>query len=169
MYESISMEMPLIRNTEQASNRIFHLLHQNKIPFYVSWWLAARLYGVDRPLADIDIEVRDDDVHRIASLAHPYITYGPERYIDNEFDLLLMTLSYEGQDIDICWSDTQKIYEKTWARRVDLTRETWPLSYLEYFSHIIPVIPHERLVYYKSLIRRDVDLYDIAQLQTIFS
>jgi hypothetical protein len=57
-------------------------------------------------------------------LVQPYIVYGPEHYIDNEFDLLLMTLSYEGQEIDICGADTQKLYEKTRARRVDLSRET---------------------------------------------
>ena len=71
------------------------------IPYKIIGGFAARAYGANRELADIDIEVNDKDILVIFYEVKPYIVFGPGRYTDDSWDLELMTLQYEGQEIDI--------------------------------------------------------------------
>jgi hypothetical protein len=81
-----------MKNSEKAFKWIIDILEKNKIPFQVSGGLAARAYGSDRELADIDIEVSDDNVRDLVPEVKEYITFGPGFYKDDNWDLLLMTL-----------------------------------------------------------------------------
>ena len=91
-----------IKNTENAFHWILDLLERQNVAYKIVGGFAARVHGVDRELADIDIEVDDEEVARIASRVKPYIIFGPGRYRDENWDLELATLVYEGQEIDIC-------------------------------------------------------------------
>ena len=81
-----------MKNTENAFRWIF---------YKISGGLAAQLHGAKRELADIDIEVSDADVGKVAQDVKPFIIFGPTRYIDENWNLELMTLSDQAISFDV--------------------------------------------------------------------
>lgn len=154
----------MVRKTKEAFEWIVGLLRKHKIPFQISGGFAARIYGSNRPLADIDIEIPDNKIFEIQNDVKKFIIYGPKRYKDKEFDLLLMTLKCRGQEVDICGIASQKLYIKKtgkWTKeRIDLSKATRKKVY----NHIIPIIPLTDLIYYKKKISREVDIKDVEAL-----
>jgi len=159
-----AQQITLNRNTKGAFKWIVGLLQKNNIPFQLSGGFAARLYGSGRPLYDIDIEVQDQYFDTLFPLVKDKIIYGPERYKDNTFDLLLMTLKYGGQKIDISGCETDKLYNsetKQWepcGTKIDDVVEK------EVYGIKVPVIKWQDLVVYKRKIRRQVDLEDVEAI-----
>ncbi len=110
----------------QALQWITEILQQQSIPFQITGGLAVKIYGGKRLVRDIDIEIPDSCFDKLTPLVQDYIIYGPERYQDAYFDLLLMKLNYKGQEIDISGADSPKLFNKTTKQwkdcRVDLSR-----------------------------------------------
>lgn len=150
-----------MRKTKEAFIWIISILRKHKIPFHITGGFAANIYGSTRALADIDIEISNENIHAIQSEVKQYIIYGPQRYKDDEFDLLLMTLKYKNQEIDICGICDQKLFDKQlkkWTEeKIDISKSTKKKVY----NFIVPVIPIEDLIRYKKKIARDVDVADV--------
>jgi len=126
-----------------------------RVEYQFTGGLAAYLYGSKREIYDIDIEVRDSVVWFLSNECKDYVIYGPERYVDEHFDLLLMTLDYGGQLIDVCGIDSMSIRGE--IQEIDLG------SFVEVDGY--RVVRLEDLVYYKKLLGREVDLIDIGFLE----
>ena len=158
----------MVKNTTQALKWIITILRKHKIKFYISGGFAAKAYGSNRELADIDIEVHDASVFVIQKEVSKYIIYGPKRYIDKEFDLLLMTLKYRGQEIDICGIDSQKLYDKKLKKwyldDIDLSKAVKKKVY----GLRVPLMPLDKLIAYKKKISREVDIYDVNALTKLY-
>lgn len=159
----------MLRNTEGAFKWIVDLLQENKIPFQLSGGFAARLYGANRSLYDIDIEIQDQYFDKLFPLVKDYVVYGPQRYVDDTFDVLLMTLKYEGQEIDISGCESDKLYNhntKQWescGTKIDDAVEK------KVYGLKVPVIKWQDLVEYKKKIRRLTDLEDVEAITKRFS
>src|SRR5678815_3654346 len=69
--------------------------------YHVTGGFAAHLYGARRPVNDIDIDLPRAAIDRLAPDVAEYITFGPARYRDSTWDIYLLTLRYNGQDIDL--------------------------------------------------------------------
>lgn len=157
------------KNTKIAFKWIVGLLIQNDIPFQISGGFSARLYGSDRPLFDIDIDVRGRDFGKLLPFVKEYILYGPGRYRDKSFDLELLTLEYQGQRIDLGASEDSKIYNvktQQWQKcetHFDLFKE------IEIYGLKVPVITWQELIEYKEIIGRPTDLEDITAIKKKFS
>lgn len=152
------------KNTEKAFKWIVGLLQENKIPFQLSGGFAARLYGSDRPLYDIDIEAPDRYFDKLHPLVKDYVIYGPQRYIDDTFDLLLMTLKYEGQEIDISGCETDKLYNRDTKQWESCGTKINDVVEKEVYDLKVPVIKWQDLVAYKKKIRRPTDLEDVEAI-----
>jgi len=154
----------IMRKTKEAFTWIVGLLRKHKIPFHISGGFAANIYGSNRSLADIDIEIPDEKIFKIQDDVKKFIIYGPKRYKDKEFDLLLMTLKYKNQEIDICGINSQKLFNKKTMKwdieRIDLSKATKKKVY----NLIVPIITLKDLLSYKKKISRDVDIQDINAL-----
>lgn len=153
-----------MKNTENAFKWIIDLLKTNDIPFQISGGFAARLYGANRPLFDIDIDIPDDYFEKLIPSVKDYIVYGPERSQDEAWDLLLMTLEYENQRIDISGGDTIKLFnvdKKQWELCASNLKDTIEL---EVYGEMVPVIKKQALIDYKNIIKRPTDLEDIKML-----
>ena len=157
-----------MKNTEKAFHRIIGLLEQRGIAYKISGGLAARLHGARRELADIDIEVSDADVGKIAEDVKPFIIFGPARYVDESWDLWLMTLEYEGQEIDIAGTDA-KIFNQKAQCWENCPGDLQTIEIKEAFGRKVPVESLKSLIAYKAILSRDVDLDDIQQLKEIKS
>lgn len=155
-----------MKETEKAFLWVTDILDQKGIRYRISGGLAARAYGVDRELADIDIEVADKDTPFIIDNIKPYIIFGPARYKDENWDLNLVTLRYLGQEIDIA-SDNAKIFNKKTKLWEKCSSELSDFDIRPVFGKKVPVEPMESLILYKTNLARDVDLEDVRQLKII--
>jgi hypothetical protein len=154
------------RDTEAAFNWIVDLLERHRIPFQISGGLAARIYGSDRPLADIDIGIPDSSFSVLLPEVEHYLIYGPKRYVDQEWDLNLMTLKYKNQKIDIAGRDAIQFFDKKSSSWVAGHKDLTVYEMREVYGRTVPVIPKNALIAYKKKLDRDVDLLDIQALES---
>lgn len=157
-----------MKNTEKAFIWIINILEKNNIQYKISGGFAARVYGVDRELADIDIDVLDSDISIIAEQTKDYIIYGPERYKNEDWDLELLTLEYEGQEIDIAGMGA-KIFNHQTNNWYVLSGNFDNVSVVEVFGKRVNVLNIDALIEYKTKLAREVDLEDVRQLKLIHS
>ncbi|MDP3696632.1 MAG: hypothetical protein Q8R55_01210, partial [Candidatus Taylorbacteria bacterium] len=90
-----------MRHTEVALKWIVDILRDLKIPFEIDGGLAAEAYGSKRELADIDINVLQEDFYKIVPQVKEYLKFGPGWYKDEHWRLYMITIKYAGQNIDI--------------------------------------------------------------------
>ena len=152
-----------MKNTEAAFHWIIDILERRGIIYKISGGLAARAYGSKRELADIDIEVADTDIVKIIDDVKPFIIFGPGRYQDENWDLELMTLEYEDQEIDIAGAGA-KIFNQETKQWESLASDLENTMMEKIFDRIVPIETKESLLAYKARLKREVDLEDIKQL-----
>lgn len=155
-----------MKNTKKAFLWITNILDQKEITYKISGGLAARLYGVNRDLADIDIEIADQDILSIIEDVKPYIVFGPARYKDLNWDLELMTLLYEEQEIDIAGINS-KIFNQATGKWEKYPGNLNDVTIIEIYGKKVPVESIKSLITYKSKLAREVDLEDIKQLKEL--
>ena len=104
-------DLTIQKNTKAAFSWIIDILKKFNIPFQITGGLAAIAHGADRPLADIDIDIPEEYFPLVKSEVKDFIQYGPAQFKDETWDLMLMTLNYKGQLIDLSGTHI-KIYNK---------------------------------------------------------
>ena len=154
-----------MHRAKQALIWITYILKNHHIPFQITGGLAAIAYGANRPLEDIDIDIPDNQFDIIMSDVKSYIIFGPQRFKSGKWDLMLMTLNYHGQEIDLSGSDSTKIYNETTNEWILLNEDLLKARQKNVLDLDLPVIPLMNLVYYKKILAREVDLVDIHQIE----
>lgn len=141
------------------------ILREERIPYQVVGGLAARAYGAMRPMLDIDIYLSESGLPKLLPRVEAYIIRPPARYISDLFDVNFLVLDFEGQEIELCMAEGAKIFDSKnnrWvANKIDFNDSTE----LSIEGVIVSVIPLVRLIQYKNILGRDVDLQDIEEIQ----
>ncbi len=75
------------RDTEAAFRWIVGLFKKHQIPFQIAGGFAARAYGVQRELHDIDFDIPEADFEKILPEVRPYIIHGPTQYKDDHDEI----------------------------------------------------------------------------------
>ena len=121
------------------------------------------MYGSQRPLNDIDIDMREQHLRTILPEILPYITDPLARYNhDGKWDGEFITLNYRGQVIDLGGIDTLRISNKD--------RTAWIPYQATYFDTLdmmvegvqVKVLHPRKLVEYKKELDGNHQLVDIA-------
>lgn len=144
---------------------ITDILKKYQIPFQITGGLAPIVYGANRPLADIDIDIPDDQFHHIINDVKPYIIFGPARFKSEKWDLMLMTLNYQGQEIDLSGADSAYVLNAQIGAWIKLNENLTTAPVKKVFDLDFPIIPIKNLIYYKKILAREVDLIDINQIE----
>lgn len=153
----------MVRHTEKAFKWIIGLLQARKIPFVVSGGLAAKGYGAERSLADIDLNIPEE---RFGEIYYDYIKYafwGPDTYKDENWDIFLVSLEYEGQEIDLC-ATRYKIFDRRLGKWVLKERNLDLFNKVEFYGLHIPVITKSSLFEEKLQLGRKADKEDVLEL-----
>ena len=139
-------------------------LHQQHIPYLITGGLASIAYGSKRPLADIDMYVPAEHYAAVLDFGIDYISQPSARYRDENWDLELAELNYEGQLIEICRADNIRMFNQLtslWEiQTVDFHRH----SQMKLMGADVTVMTADDLITYKQKLRRPVDMEDIAAI-----
>ncbi len=157
-----------MRCTKSAFLWVVNILVEKMIPFQIEGGFASRLYGSTRELSDIDISIPENRFDELMPYLKDYIIYGPSQYIDNEWNLKLMTLTYKGQDIDIAGAYENKKYDKHNKKWVNIPSDFSKSVYMDVYGLKVPIISKEELIAYKKIIARDVDVIDVEFLSKLY-
>lgn len=152
------------KNSIVAFQWIVTLLQKYHIPFQITGGLAAQAYGSKRELADIDIDLPEDRLADLLPEVKDFATFGPAQFQDEHWDLQLLTLEYQGQEIDLGGAYQTKIFcakKKEWVPcPSDFSKSIQKIV----FGFKVPIISKEELIQYKTMLGRDVDKVDLAAL-----
>lgn len=154
-------------NTQNAFRWICELLRQHDIPFQITGGLAAQAYGASRPLVDIDLDIPNAFFPKLRDEVRPYIVVEPTYYQDESWELMLMTLKYEDQLIDISGATEVRIYNQQTKQWENLTTDFSHAEIKPIFDIVVPVIAKAELIYYKKALARPVDIIDLAQIERL--
>ena len=141
------------------------LLQREQIPYQISGGLAAKLYGSPRDVNDIDIDIPDEALPRVAALAQPFIIYGPAHYTDERWDLQMMTLNYYGQDIDVCGCHHTRICDATTSIWTDWPTDLAQTECVAVGDLQLCIIPKRMLASYKKMLVGAHQQVDIAAVE----
>lgn len=142
---------------------IVETLKGNEVSFQVSGGLAAIVYGSNRPLNDIDIDVSRKDIKKVENLFKRYLIE-PFFHLQNEnFDIWIMTFEINGVRVDVTQAEESYFINKKGQKiRMDAHPKNAKIIYIKGIE--IPVEDKKDLIAYKKVIGREVDLIDIEQI-----
>lgn len=144
---------------------ITQLLESFEIPYQIAGGLAANAYGSKRELNDIDIDISQSGFNKIFDSVKEHIVYGPSHYTDEHWDLYVMTLRYQEQEIDLTSIENVKIFNSLSREWESLETDLSKACHIEIMGIKVPVIPKYDLLTYKKMLRRPVDLLDIEAIE----
>lgn len=163
------MNLEISQKTTEALRWIVEILVRCKIDYQISGGLAGKIFGSQRKLNDIDIDIPDKYLNEILPEISKYVVYGPERYLDGKWDLELITLNYQGQEIDISGADTLLISNKKRTRWIPLQTDFSKCLNLTLNGVDIKVINPRDLIEYKKELDGEHQLEDIRAAQQYLS
>lgn len=135
---------------ERGLRWIADILERHRVPFQLTGGLAAHAYGATRPIHDIDLDIPEDRFEEVLAEVRPYVIYGPEHYRDKVWDLMLMTLNYHGQEIDLGGAyDTRILDEKT-GEWHDCRADLAATQLMTVCGVTVPVVSKRELMEYKA-------------------
>lgn len=162
-------DLQLEEKTKKALIWITDILNKHNISFQISGGFSAKIYGSPRPLNDIDIDIPEYGFEKIVDEVKEYIVFGPEHYVDEKWDLMLMTLNYFGQEIDIGGSENLKIFDEKNNKWLPFPTDFNKVVYFVVAGIKVPVIPKEDLIEYKSYLNGDHQKIDIDSVKKSLS
>ena len=143
---------------------VVDLLQRHRIPFQAVGGLAARAYGATRPLVDLDFYIPMERFPELLPEIAPHLVWGPEHYLDANWDITFVKLSYAGQPIEFGDSTDAYFFDRStgaWMRQeIGFDRSIW----CEVLGVRVPVIPRAELIAYKRRLDRDVDRLDLDEI-----
>ncbi|MCC2666423.1 MAG: hypothetical protein K0S63_339 [Gammaproteobacteria bacterium] len=141
-----------------------NIFNETKVPFQINGGLAAKIYGSNRPLFDIDFDVPEECFEKILPAFRPYLIYGPERFEDATWDIELMTAKYNDVLVDIGGAYQTKCFDKNKGIWVPCVSDLSQAVHVKIYGLKLPIASKQTLIEYKQKIARTVDLEDIAQI-----
>jgi hypothetical protein len=150
---------------QSAAEWIVSLLRERNIPFLICGGLAARGYGSQRDLHDIDLFVPGEHFSSVVQAGHQFISKAAAYRQEEGWDLTYVQFKYEGVKVEVGNADGAQIFDaqnRTWvALNIDFSRyETMHLLGLE-----LPLMLKKDLIWYKSVLSRPVDIEDVLAIR----
>ncbi len=148
-----------------ATQWIVELLRDRNIPFIICGGLAAKGYGAERDLHDIDLFVPGEHFSSVVQAGQEFVSKAAAHRQEEGWDLTYVQFKYEGIKVEVGNADGPKIFDsgnEQWVPlNIDFSRfDTVPLLGLE-----LPLMLREDLIRYKSALSRPVDVEDIRDIR----
>lgn len=152
----------------QALGWIVSLLNRYSIPYQLCGGLAAKAYGATRPLVDIDIYAALQDAPQARPFMdeiQPYLIREFAPHLSASWDIRYLALAYQSMQIEIAESTTNpRFYNHRDGRWEDQVIDFAASTRIFLYGVEVAVMPKDELLAYKSMLDRDVDHLDTAQM-----
>ena len=126
--------------------------------------LAVKAYGGTRPLNDIDVFVPDVTFWPLVEALKDHIRKPAIRQCEAGWDLTYVQFVYDGMKIEIGSDDTPRIQDGTTGQWCALDIDFDDAEMRTYGECDLPVMARDKLIAYKQILAREVDLIDVAEL-----
>ncbi len=153
-----------MRQTKKALHWINNLLRKRHIKSIIFGGFAAKIYGSARELADIDIAIRGRDLIKINNEVGKYCVRDLKRYKDKNWDAMVTTINYLGQEIDIISVEDTKIFDKSAKKWLPFKPYFNYSSKINFMGENLLVVRKSELIKYKNKLLRRVDKKDVEYL-----
>lgn len=153
--------------TLNAFKWIVGILNGRNIPYSIGGGMATYLYGSGRRVNDIDISVSGKYLPVVIPLVKEYIIVGPKHYKNDKWDCLTLSLTYEGQDIDITDADTLMMSKKDgsgWIRNKEIYKK-YPNVIKEVDGVKVSIMDPRVLFQYKQKLDGEHQEFDLKFLR----
>jgi len=167
-----------IKRAVQALRFLIPILERYHFQWVITGGFACFVYGVDRQMTDIDIDINTSkDSASFQKFLFDIQTYTSQplsHFVDQNYDNYNLEITYGGQLIDICPIAELKIFDthtKTY-KPFDFYRPTFPTVELVQFHGLtLPLLPKRFIIENKEMLvwQRDSDRTDIAGLRKLIS
>jgi len=155
----------LEQKTLNALRWIIGIINKKNVPYQISGGFAAKLYGSKRAVNDIDIDLPENRFADILTEVKPYIVSGPAHYQDGKWDLQLMTLNFNGQEIDISGALETKISNKKRTEWIAIPADLSNTIKMNVGDLVVNLTPPERMISYKQHLDGDHQTEDIKAMK----
>jgi len=149
----------------KAYEWILDILESKDIPYLICGGLAAIAYGSKRPLNDIDVFVSKANYRDLVEQGREYVTFGPERYKDQFWNIDYVQFTVGGQKIEIGSNDRAKIFDATKNEWVPISIDFDSYSIIRVLGKEARIMKKSELIEYKRKLGREVDIVDINQIK----
>jgi hypothetical protein len=136
---------------------------KQNIPYQATGGLAGNIYGSKWPLHDIDIEVSERDMAKVVELFREYTVRPLFRFVDKEFDLMLLGLSINDIEVEINQAEDAFIFNN--GVRMRLETDLSKAKKIRFLGLDILVQPLDDIIKYKRLLSRNNDVSDLISLR----
>ncbi|HAU07731.1 MAG: hypothetical protein UW46_C0004G0022 [Candidatus Yanofskybacteria bacterium GW2011_GWF1_44_227] len=153
-----------MKSTKSALKWIVEILNKRNISFQIGGGFAARIYGVNRELNDIDITLPTNRLPELVPEVRACITHELRNYKDEKWDVIGMTIECMGQVIDFLGAQGKKIFNSISKEWIVSENDFSSSELKEVYGIIVPVMAKERLINYKRILLREVDREDLKGL-----
>ena len=143
------------------------ILDGQGVRYQIVGGFAAHLHGGSRPIADIDLYIKKEDVNALLPFFQPFVSKPLKHYREEGWDLEYLQLIYENQKIEIGLSPGTKIFNTSSQQWVSLDVDLAESVQRDFHGLALPVININSLIEYKRVLNREVDRIDIRELEYI--
>ena len=143
------------------------ILDGQGVRYQIVGGFAAHLHGGSRPIADIDLYIKKEDVNALLPFFQPFVSKPLKHYREEGWDLEYLQLIYENQKIEIGLSPVTKIFNTSSQQWVSLDVDLAESVQRDFHGLALPVININSLIEYKRVLNREVDRIDIRELEDI--
>ena len=143
------------------------ILDGQGVRYQIVGGFAAHLHGGSRPIADIDLYIKKEDVNALLPFFQPFVSKPLKHYREEGWDLEYLQLIYENQKIEIGLSPGTKILNTSSQQWVSLDVDLAESVQRDFHGLALPVININSLIEYKRVLNREVDRIDIRELEDI--
>ena len=157
----------------KALNFIVPILEKFKFRWVITGGFAAYVYGVDRPLTDIDVDVdtsaKDPAFQKFLEQVKPYTTQPLKHFVDGHYDNYNMELTVQGIVLDICPMAEMNVVDKQTGKAEWFYKDGFPETERVDFKGVeLPLLSKALLIKNKEqLLRDEFDQRDIDGLQKL--
>lgn len=148
-----------------AAQWIVKILRDRNIPFLVCGGLAAKGYGSERDLHDIDLFVPGENFSSVVEAGREYISKAAKHYREEGWDLSYVQFKYEGIKVEVGNADDPRIFDASSQSWVPLNIDFSRYKTVNLLGLELPIMLEEDLIRYKSLLARPVDIQDVRAIR----
>ncbi len=158
-----------------ALHFIIPILEKYKFQWLITGGFACYVYGVKRPLTDIDIDIDIDtskdspEFKGFLEELKPLVTEKLNNFVDKNYDNWTCEITFQGQVIDICPIDELKIFNKECGVYEFFYTKPLRIEMIAFHGLQLPLLPKDLIIKNKEMLvwQRESDLQDIEGLKTL--